>query len=528
MSKDKVDEKLARKVLDRDAIREWEDKRTGKKEKRDIKKLTGQTVLLWVKGTAIVLLALFLLSCVAGLVLYFNDDQLSSEDADWDDVSILKEDLEDMDAEVITLRSSSDLLYTVGQANETILVMLGVEKRPTLTEPTAVQNFVKGGGILVLADDFGHGQYILDSMNGGDIFTDSMYPEISFRNDHVCDVDYATNPNFVIVNALLPFVSDKTYKIVTDVPAALEVKAEDGVSTSSGLYWDSDATVTSSADVNVLARTSDQAWLETEVRNHEFDEGEPRESFPIIAIAQLGAGAVVCVSDPGIFANALYDSYDNREFANDLFSILMLSRQTDDITVVFDESKHIQTDPARTAYSSGLLFVTLPARTFLTIVFLSIVLLVGLVALVPTFPVRFKNMSYSTRPWLLTMNRKDLTEADIPMMRSTFLETVRIASGLDEKQFKRVSRSRMKRYIGNKALSKFVLVGWGDGDETPQGPEKYTPEQLVRILNKMLKWKGPADMEVYNIPELGNALALEIKKEKELSIVDKLMFWRDD
>ena len=88
-----------------------------------------------------------------------NPSQLSAWDEDWNDISKFAGDMRADGYATQALLSSPmalDELNSV-ERNATVLLILGVERSYTEPEAKAIREFVRQGGRMLLADDFGHG-----------------------------------------------------------------------------------------------------------------------------------------------------------------------------------------------------------------------------------------------------------------------------------------------------------------------------------------------------------------------------------
>lgn len=67
----------------------------------------------------------------------------------------------------------------------------------------------------------------------------------------------------------------------------------------------------------LAAVTSEKAWADIN-RNRTFEEGEPVQSFGIVAVNEFGKGKVVVVADDAPFANRFIGEADNKKFAENV------------------------------------------------------------------------------------------------------------------------------------------------------------------------------------------------------------------
>lgn len=66
-----------------------------------------------------------------------------------------------------------------------------------------------------------------------------------------------------------------------------------------------------------VAATTAKAWADMD-RNRQFDKGEPRQEFGIVAVNAFGKGKVVVVADDAPFANRFIGQADNRRLAENI------------------------------------------------------------------------------------------------------------------------------------------------------------------------------------------------------------------
>ena len=190
------------------------------------------------------------------------------------------------------------------------LIIIGPTKTFTTIEGRVVGDFVRAGGELLLADDFGTANSLLTGMNATS----------RFSRDLVMDLAYEKQPEFSVC---FDFKQDPLTHNVTTVllnyPSSLVISGN------------------SSA---VLARSSVASWRDTNGdRLQEW--GEPRGPFPLLAREQLGSGTIVLLSDPSVLINGMSKNLDNEAFTTNLMSYICRDRSS----VFFDESHRSFFDP---------------------------------------------------------------------------------------------------------------------------------------------------------------------------------------
>jgi len=150
----------------------------------------------------------------------------------------------------------------------------------TPSELEDVSRFVAGGGILVLADDYGYGNQVLSHLG----------IETRFSGQALLD------PLFSYKNEQLPRVFNLSPDLVTDGVDSLVLNhATCLIDIGAG---------------DVLAMSSSFSFLDLN-NDRKWDEDEPTGAMPVISSHILASGRVILVSDPSIFINSMGTLEDN-------------------------------------------------------------------------------------------------------------------------------------------------------------------------------------------------------------------------
>ena len=160
----------------------------------------------------------------------------------------------------------------------------------TPAELGELNSFVTQGGTLVLADDYGFGNQILEYLGlkarfSGEILLDPLFnrknkwfPRIS----HLASSSVTSNTESLILNHAT---------CLSDVEAS-----------------------------DVLALSSSFSFLDLN-GNQSWDEEEPTGPLPVISRHNLGSGKMILIADPSIFINSMETIESNYKFIQNLAAI---------------------------------------------------------------------------------------------------------------------------------------------------------------------------------------------------------------
>ena len=167
--------------------------------------------------------------------------------------------------------------------NNTCILIISPELEYTSIEIELLINFVKSGGTIIIMDDFGKGDCLLEKMN----------IPLRFGNAPLLDnVFYSKQPIFPIIVGI-HFIGLENYTLLLDIPTYL-------VPLNQKSAW----------SVSLVAFSLENSFIDTNW-NFKKDKNEKYDIFPVIAIAKLGNGRVIIFSDSSILINCVIDKYDN-------------------------------------------------------------------------------------------------------------------------------------------------------------------------------------------------------------------------
>jgi hypothetical protein len=190
------------------------------------------------------------------------------------------------------------------------LVIIGPMKAFSTRDGTIVGDFVRNGGRLLLADDFGTGNGLLEHMGATSRFSGLL----------VMDLAYEKKPEFsVCFDIRADTLTRNISTVLLNYPSSLTIN---------------------STTTQVLAYSSVASWLDSNTnRNQEW--GEPRGPFPILARERMGNGEIVLLSDPSALINGMSEYMNNSALGENLIGEMSVDRSE----VFFDESHRDYFDP---------------------------------------------------------------------------------------------------------------------------------------------------------------------------------------
>jgi len=225
---------------------------------------------------------------VVGLVIAASTSSAafgSYNDA-WDGASALRDDARAAGAESEIVRNTSR--YASGSPNGTLAVVLSPESEYGPAATDRLRAFVRNGGTVLVAEDFGpHANDLLarigaDARITGGMLRDERY---NYRSP------------------ALPIARNVSNHTLT--------RGVDGLTLNHGSPVEPN-------NASVLVSTSGVAYVDGN-RNAELDDEDPVGSFPVATTESVGDGRVIVVGDPSAFINTMLDRSGNRAFVRSVF-----------------------------------------------------------------------------------------------------------------------------------------------------------------------------------------------------------------
>lgn len=278
------------------------------------------------RGRALLLLAILFGSLV--FLFYSPYPSFSMFNERWNGCSELVGLISDRGGRAKVL-PSIETLNTTGSFVGRVLLVLSPVEEFSKDEARVVSRFIEHGGGLLLADDFRQGSSLGKFF--GVVFSKELFLEPS---------SYSKRPSFPIVNLSSSDLPGPA-EIMLNYPSTLQFSGR----LRAGEYLvDLDGEALR-CKLWVLARSSQVSWLDSNV-NFEKDEGEPRASFPLIALLECGKGRVIIISDPDLFINGMISRADNLKAISYLLDCV--SRDNSSAAFYFAEQRVWRVKPVYT------------------------------------------------------------------------------------------------------------------------------------------------------------------------------------
>jgi len=167
---------------------------------------------------------------------------------------------------------------------EHALLVVGPSKPFAEADARAIESFLARGGLVIVADDFGTANQLLEALGAPVRVSGSLLAD----------------PLFNLGAPQLPVAFWGGRKLALNYAAVVNASA--------------------CGACRVLAESSAFSYLDLNL-DGKHDPGEPAGPFPVAVELSVGAGELVVISDSSLFINAMLDKEANREFLQQLLGL---------------------------------------------------------------------------------------------------------------------------------------------------------------------------------------------------------------
>lgn len=294
------------------------------------------------------ILALLIVLALTALIWFYppNGDFITSNPF-WNGLSTFT-----TDSKVTPIRSFDNL---PSPSKETVLIVTPYTQF-TETELDNLSQYVSRGGALIVLDDYGYGNQILNRLG----------LDMRFTGKPLLD------PLFDYKNKWLPRITD-----FTQTPIANNMTS---------IVLNHASTISNVSDNAVIAWSSRFSFLDVN-GDSTWETGEPMGPLPVAAYAKVGEGYVIAVSDPSFLINGMINMDDNLDFIKKLTQL-----QSSSPTIFLDQSHLPKTslDDAKQTIATIYNSASSPLGT------LSLITVILALALTPVWRKSGKNEQTST------------------------------------------------------------------------------------------------------------------------------------
>ncbi|MFC1951168.1 DUF4350 domain-containing protein [Chloroflexota bacterium] len=148
-------------------------------------------------------------------------------------------------------------------------------------ELSQLESYVLQGGTLILMDDYGYGNQVLERL------------DVEYRFTNTPLLDLLINSK----NASFPKITD-----FSDMPLVSGIDA---------IVYDHGSCLTNVPQNQIVARSSNFSFLDMDGNLIYDNVEEEKGPFAVIAYTVLGEGRVIAISDPSLIINSMIDIGDN-------------------------------------------------------------------------------------------------------------------------------------------------------------------------------------------------------------------------
>jgi hypothetical protein len=255
-----------------------------------------------------------------------RSSQLSIYSDDWNGLSKFREELEDPengDYEVSTIISNPLILREViatGHPEYSLYICIGAEKGYDKLQVDAIIDFVNAGGRVLIADDSGDAQSFSKKLG------------VEFTGHRIWSQEFVHNLSFIQIEAKVEF---ETYSVLLNTPTTLKILG------TTDKHFDAP---------EVLFQTSRNSYEDSN-DNGKIDsigELDTYGELPVgVFVDSKGKGSVYFISDSSFCINDMWGPND--EWGTEGNAPFVMALVQDILgfsgTVIFDESRHIQSTP---------------------------------------------------------------------------------------------------------------------------------------------------------------------------------------
>lgn len=274
------------------------------------------------KFLGIVTIAMIILM-LTGIWFYPSNEDFRTDNPFWNGANNLSSS-----CPVQSLQSLSDL---PSSPEGTTLIMVPYLEY-TSGELEKLESYIAKGGTLVLADDYGHGNQILES--------------------------FGLTMRFAGQTLLDPLINYKNKMF----PRIADLKPQTILGNTENLVLNHATALVNVSSADTLAQSSHFSFLDQN-ENGNWEEEETTGPLPVISIHNFGSGRILLLADPSLLINSMMEMEGNRS--------LLQSITATAARIYIDQSHlpHTELHQVKQQFKQIINFLSTPVTTIILIIF---------------------------------------------------------------------------------------------------------------------------------------------------------------
>jgi len=393
---------------------------------------------------------------------------------------------DDNSLEVMSLVGSPTILRDVKNPEKTLYIAIGVEKPYRASEKQILNDFVKAGGKVIIADDYGYADDISNEYG------------VTFYGQTMWDQYYLANDSFPVVMVNL---SLDHYLLLLSEPTGLANQSYEDPLKGEFTY-------------TMIANGSEKSYVDRN-NNHRIDPADAHDNIPVVLMVQYNmlanqnkdispVGRIMFVSDTSPFTDDMFINMNtlrqrvasddgfylrgsptlpfnltsmkgtNHEFIKNLIDYLLPAGGT----VIFDEGRHPQGGYTAAVYNT-LTSVTIVTSNPLQAGLLSVGLLLGLLVMI----LRAKDKeSWIHRFDISSIFRRaalpDTRPVQVEHLKKALLSKVRMLQSLSADELRALTPVQIAQMVKDHDMNELLL----------NENKTYTAEEIKTLTTKLRAW----------------------------------------
>jgi len=209
-------------------------------------------------------------------------EDYNPENPEWNGLTSLKQQTN------TTEITNINQLKQIANPKQTTILILGPEKPYTPEETQTIKEILEKGATILVADDFGQANTLLEQMEIPCKFTQKILIDPVF---------YYKDPKLPIILNIKNTTWTKNIKqLILNYATTLNITGP---------------------EIEILANTSQYSYLDINM-NEQQDPEDPTGPQPILAQTKIGEGTLILLSDPSIFINVMINKENNTQLLKNI------------------------------------------------------------------------------------------------------------------------------------------------------------------------------------------------------------------